>query len=317
MIVSLFTLSLCNSVSAWECDVHLNAPSAIKVGETKTLSATGGPAGGHFSWSNTPNLNPSGASATLTGFEPDRDVLDYIYVTVTYTTPKGKSCSDTKYIYVCQCDIGINGPDEAKMGQTITLTTEVDDEGNGSYEWESTANVLIEPSDDLSTADFTAMEAGTHTVTVNYTSEDGETCSADHTINVICAAQISGPTSAPFGETIILSAQADPPGGYFEWTPVQGLVDYGETAEFTATEPGDHTLEVTYTDRYDNACTATHQISIGCNTKIIGPNTANLGETITLESQVSPPNSVFEKWSDTDGLVPYGPRADFTGQAPR
>jgi hypothetical protein len=99
---------------AWECEVTLDGPNVIKEGQAITLSASGAPAGGSYSWSNTPNLVPNGSTAQLTGYKPLYS--EYIYVTITYTSPKGKKCHARKAIWVCICYVKINGPEEFKIG---------------------------------------------------------------------------------------------------------------------------------------------------------------------------------------------------------
>ena len=72
-------------IHAWECEVTLNGPNTIKVGQAITLSTSGTPEGGSYSWFNTPNLVPHGSTAELTGFVPS--FSDYIRVGV--TPPRG------------------------------------------------------------------------------------------------------------------------------------------------------------------------------------------------------------------------------------
>jgi hypothetical protein len=40
----------------WECEITLNGPNAVKVGQTITLAASGTPEGGSYSWSATTHL---------------------------------------------------------------------------------------------------------------------------------------------------------------------------------------------------------------------------------------------------------------------
>ncbi len=162
---------------AWECEVTLDGPNVIKVGQTITLTASGTPEGGSYSWSNTPNLVPNGKTAQLTGFKPQSS--EYIWVTVKYTSPEGKKCFARKGIWVCICYVKIRGPSEVKVSDTITLEAEGDPSG-GTYAWSDTPGLV--PND--STAQFTGQSPGDVTIKVTYTTIDEETCTKTHTIKV-------------------------------------------------------------------------------------------------------------------------------------
>ena len=183
-------------IHACECEITLNGPNTIKVGHTITLSASGVPEGGSYSWFNTPNLVPHGSTAELTGFVPSSS--DYIRVGVTYSTPRGKICTDRKWIRVCGiCSVSISGPNEVSIGETIGLSA-TGDPPDGTYTWSSAPG--LEPSG-LS-AQFTGREPGDVTVGVVYTTPDGKTCTDTHVVSAFGVGSITGPICVNSGSTL-------------------------------------------------------------------------------------------------------------------
>ncbi|NVM22235.1 MAG: hypothetical protein HWN68_10710 [Desulfobacterales bacterium] len=265
-------------IYAWECSVTLEGPNAVKVGQTITLSASGAPEGGSYSWSNTPNLVPNGSTAQLTGFVPS--FSDYILVTVTYTSPRGKKCSDTKGIWVCICNVKISGPTQVKVGEIITLTAEGDPSG-GTYAWAPLAGLV--PSG--SSAQFTGQTPGDVTIEVIYTALDEVICTDTHAITVSaeCSVTISGPSQVALGDTIDLTASGSPVGGTYSWSPLAGLVASGSTAQFTCEIPGDITIKVTYTNPDGETCTGTHTVTAFGVGSITGPVCVESGTTLTKD----------------------------------
>ena len=263
-------------IHAWECDVTLNGPNTIKVGQTITLSASGAPEAGSYSWFNTPNLVPHGSTAELTGFVPS--FSDYIQVGVTYTTPRGKRCTDRKWIYVCICYVRISGPNEVKVGETISLHAE-GDPPDGTYAWASLPGLVTSGS----SAQFTGQTPGHVTIEVTYTTPDEKTCSDTHEITVSeeCSVSISGPSEVGIGDTISLAASGSPGSGSYTWSPVPGLVANGSSAQFTGQVPGNVTIGVTYTTPGMETCPDTHVVTAFGVGSITGPICVNSGSTLT------------------------------------
>ncbi len=277
LLFSVAILAPLHNAGAWECDVTLTGPNVIKVDQEITLIATGTPEGGSYSWSNTTNLVSEGATAHLTGFEPEYS--DYIPVTVTYTTPKGKTCSDRKWIWVCICYVNITGPAEAQVGETVTLTAEGDPSG-GAFEWSDTEGLSANGSQ----ASFTPQSAGEVPVEVTYTNPDGEICSDTLTVTVeeTCSVTIDGPSEVGQGNTIDLTATGDPPDGTFEWTPLSGLTPGTSSATLSGESPGTVTVEVSYTPpEAEDSCSATHDVTVFGVTSIIGPSCVASGTTLS------------------------------------
>jgi hypothetical protein len=183
-------------IHAWECEITLNGPNTIKVGQTITLSASGTPEGGSYSWFNTPNLVPHGSSAELTGFVPS--FSDYIQVGVTYTTPRGKRCTDRKWIWVCgTCSVSISGPNEVSLGETIGLSATGDPPG-GTYAWSPVPGLV--PSG--ASAQFTGQAPGYVTIEVTYTTPGMETCPDTHVATAFGVGSITGPICVNSGSAL-------------------------------------------------------------------------------------------------------------------
>lgn len=281
LLLSMIIIGLSSNAYSWECDVTLDGPNTIKVGRSITLSASGSPEGGSYSWSNTPDLVPHGATAVLTGFNPP--FTDYIMVTVTYTTPKGKKCSDTKGIWVCDCYVEISGPTEVKVGEVITLTVEGEISGE-NYEWSVVPGLVPNGS----TARFTGQSPGDAAIKFTYTNPDGKTCYDIHTITVKqeCSVTLSGPSVVGAGNNITLTPSGDPPGGRYVWTEIPGLVPGMDSAVFFGKAPGNTTIEVSYIPPgSDEACTTTHDVTV-FGVDLIEASCVKSGSTVSMEDLI-------------------------------
>lgn len=277
LLLSMIIIGSPVNAYSWECEVTLDGPNSIKVGQQITLSALGAPEGGSYSWSNTPNLVPYGAIAVLTGFVPSNS--DYIWVTVTYTSPKGKKCSDRKGIWVCKCYVEISGPTEVKTDEMITLTAQGEISG-GSYEWSAVPGLVPNGS----TAQFTGQFPGDVAIKVTYTNPDGKTCYDIHTITVKeeCSVTILGPSVVGIGNNITLAASGTPTGGIYIWTPMQGLVPGTSSATFFGKSSGNVTIEVAYTSPDGGGpCIDTHIVTVFGVESITGPSCVKSGSTLT------------------------------------
>jgi hypothetical protein len=278
LLLSLILVSYPAYLHAWECSVTLEGPNVVKVDQIITLHASGGPGGGSYSWSNTPNLVPNGSSAQLTGFVPS--FSEYIRVIATYTSPRGKRCSDTKWIWVCTCNVTIVGPDKISVGETISLTTKSDPSG-GTYAWSPLAGLVGNGS----SARFTGQYPGDIVIKVDYTIPDGDACSDIHTITVSeeCSVTISGPAQVAIGDGIKLSASGIPPGGTYEWSLAAGLEPRGSKARFTGRYPGDKIIKVTYTSPDGVTATCKHCVTVFGVKSITGPGCVISETTLTKD----------------------------------
>lgn len=314
VIASLFLAfgAGCGSAWSWECSVFVTGPNWVKVGRSINLTASGSPGGGHYSWSRTPGLVPSGSSAVLTGVKSQ--YYDYARVRATYTTPKGKSCTDTKWVYIHDCEVQIEGPTETLVGVPVVLTAS-DGGLGGTFSWSAEPGLVAEGN----SATFTPEAPGEHNVTVTLTTPDGDSCKATHTINVRgCSLSVAGPAFVDLGEKITIASVASPTEGTFEWGPLDGLVGRGVTAEFTGTVPGEQTIEVRFipSDPDIAACEASHPILVrDCKVEIDGVTLAAVDEPIMLRAIGLPEGGAFA-WSPLEGLLHQGETAQVTVKAP-
>ncbi|MDF1613791.1 hypothetical protein [Desulfurivibrio dismutans] len=243
---------------AWECSASIAGPHWVKIGRTITLTAEGLPAGGSYSWSATPNLFPRGSTATLTGYKPSTS--DYIRVSMRYATPKGNSCSDTKWIYAHPaCEVLVSGPGQAGVGEAVNLGAAADP-SDGVFAWRiSSGSGSI--AGDGPKAVYIGDQPGEVEIEVAYTTSDGaETCKGYHQLSIVeeCSLTIDGPSETPLGDTIGLLATGTPDGGSYQWTPLTGLTPSDDhqsgTAYFTPETAGFHGLHLQYTTTSGETC---------------------------------------------------------------
>lgn len=251
--------------SAWECDVTLNAPKTIKMGQVVTLSANGTPTGGSYNWSRTKDLTPHGKTATLIGHKPSYS--EYIQVIAYYRTPKGKKCKDVKWIWACSCNVtSLNGPTTAKVGQKVTLTAEADPSG-GTFTWTLASGTGTLTANGAS-AEFTGDKAGPVEVKVSYVPPDGgEPCTKYHTIEINdeCKVTLTADMyQRPICRDVNLTTEVSPAGGTCSWAGA-GINGNGCSAIFNKQTGGNDTVTVTYTTPggttcHDSASILTHSL---------------------------------------------------------
>ncbi|MCD4719842.1 MAG: hypothetical protein K8S13_08270 [Desulfobacula sp.] len=311
----LFITIICPiSVIAWDCEVETNGPDVIKKGQTITLTADGAPEGGSYSWSNTKNLEAHGSFALLSAPEAP-EFSEYIPVTVTYTSPKGKKCSDKKYIWFCRCYTKISGPNKYKIGDPPINLTASGDPSGGIFEWTQTPGLTANGSSAVFESD-TPQEVS---LEISYT-PPGETdpCYDTHPVEVAvkCAVSISGKSVVRKASNITLTATGEPEDGIFEWPAIQGLSsEGGNTAVFTGQAPGNVDINVFYTPPdEEEACPGTHNVIVleKCLTSITGHDTVDIGKKITLTATGNPEGGSFY-WPSIPELTNNGQTAEFTG----
>ena len=246
---------------AWECDITLDGPGGVKLNKSITLSAHGTPVGGSYSWSLTPHLTPNGSTAELVGFKPEYS--EYIRVISYYRSPKGKTCSAKKYIWVCLCDVAIDDvPGEIYVGDEVVLTALTESQG-GTYVW-SVNKGSGSITGSSASAIFVADQAGEVEIKVAYTPSDGgEPCKDFYTLQVKdeCTVTIAGDSDVAVGSHIQLEATGQPTGGSYEWIYADGLLPMGDEAFFTGNSPGQTSVTVRYTTPQGNVCSNSHTIT--------------------------------------------------------
>jgi hypothetical protein len=260
LAASVLTLEHTSALS-WECDVEVSGPKTIKLDQQVTLSASGTPAGGSYSWSRTPNLIPSGSTATLTGFTPTYS--DYIKVIGYYTSPKGKKCSDTIWLWACVCNLeSIIGPDKAMVGEQVALSTSASPEG-GAYTWviETGTGSLTSSG---SSAIFTGDKAGAVEIKASYIPpEGGEPCTKYHRVFVEdeCKVTLKGDMyQRPVCWPVHFDAQGEPGQGQCSWNPSADFNQNGCSATYTGTTAGYDTVIAIYTTPTGSICSDSKSI---------------------------------------------------------
>jgi hypothetical protein len=219
------------------------------------LSASGTPAGGSYSWSRTPGLIPNGSTATITGFQPT--FSEYIKVVGYYTSPKGKKCSDTKWLWTCLCTLeDITGPFQAKMGEEISLTTQGEPQG-GIYSWTINSGTgTLTPNGPSAT--FVGDRQGTVELKASYVPpEGGEPCAKYHTIEVgdDCSVSLSGDMyQRPVCRPVKFYAQGLPDPGECTWSPSSDFTTNGCNATYIGKAAGYYSVTTTYTTPNGSSC---------------------------------------------------------------
>ena len=266
----------------WDCTVTLSGPSAIKKEQTITLMASGDPSGGSYSWWRIPNLTPDGSSANLTAFEPT--FSDYIRVGVNYTTPRGKKCSDTKYIWYEGCCAKIIGPGTVNIGETITLSASGEPVG-GSFIWENSNPQAVQLEASGDTASLSGLSPSTTTITLTYDyPESGLNCQAYLEVNVTseCSVDFYGTYITSVGDHCSVSAVTNPGGGILTWTPHPNIESISDDHIYHGTEiPGTYTYEAKYTLTDGTNCSNSFDVTFVKVDSLSGPYCVDSGTTFS------------------------------------
>ncbi len=266
----------------WECAVTLSGPSAIKKEQTITLNASGDPSGGSYSWWRIPNLTPDGSTASLTAFEPT--FSDYIRVGVNYTTPKGKKCSDIKYIWYEGCCAKISGPGTVQLGEAITLSASGEPVG-GSFFWENSNPHAAQLDAVGDTAILTGLDYGSTTITLSYDNPESELhCKSFVEINVIdpCSIELFGTLITAVGDFCYLTAVTSPEGGVLTWTPHSNIELINDDYIYHGTNvPGTYTYEAKYTLSNGTSCSSTFDVTFVKVNSLSGPFCVDSGTTLS------------------------------------
>jgi|GEM_PF-2651919 len=259
--IAVCVLSLLQtSSSAWECEVDVFGPKTIKLGQQVTLSASGTPAGGSYSWSRTPNLITNGSTAILIGFNPT--FSDYIKVTGYYTSPKGKKCSDSIWLWACVCSPkAITAPAKAKIGEEVTLSI-IDAPEGGTYSWniESGSGILTTNG---ASATFIGDKIGVTEIRLSYIPpEGGEPCSSFKKIEIVedCSISINELYRRPVCRPETMQVTGIPSGGSCLWAG-DGISDISSCETiYNSSTPGESIITATYTTPNGQTCDASHTI---------------------------------------------------------
>jgi hypothetical protein len=174
----------------------------VGIGETITLSASGEPAGGTFSWEHSnPQafwLDPMGNMAEVTGLASGTTTI-----TLNYDYPEsGLHCRTTHQVKVAElCNIKIMGTSVTAVGQYSFITAYPTPEG-GTLTWAPHPNIdwIFENSIYQS-----SQNPGIYTYEAEYTLEGGSSCSNTFDATFVKVDSISGPYCVNTGTTLFKS----------------------------------------------------------------------------------------------------------------
>ena len=218
-------------------------------------------------------------------------------------------------------------PYSGQVGDTITLDASgsIDTDGTITlYEWDLDNDGLYDDATGV-TADFSTPTAGTYTVGLRVTDDDGAIDTDVATVTVIALSYVApiadagGPYSGAVGDAITLSgaASTDPDGSImaYAWDlDVDGLFDdaTGVTATFGAAAPGILAVSLRVTDDDGATDIDTTTITVADVPNLAptadagGPYAATVGEIITISAAAS---------TDADGeIVAYAWDLDNDGR---
>ncbi|WP_128477497.1 PKD domain-containing protein [Halorussus pelagicus] len=219
--------------------------------------------------------------------------------------------------------------DEVKVGETVECSAAGSNDPDGTveeYEWQF-GDGTIEYGARVT---HTFEEAGSHTLEVEITDDDGLTDSLSGTIRAEAvekrpSAEIScRPDEVAPGEPVECSAagSSDPDGAVeeFDWRFEDGGTDYGERVTHVFDEPGTYAVELEVADGDDLTATATERVTVReTNEKptadiAYSPRRIERGDTVEFDADGSrdPDGRISEyKW-DLGGSVKYGERVQYT-----
>jgi hypothetical protein len=281
-IIFLGTFAVVPFAAGWDCSVSMSGPSAIKNDQTVTLIATGEPSGGSYSWWRIPNLVPNGSSADLTAFEPSSS--DYIRVGVNYTTPRGKKCSVTKYLWYERCCANINGPNTVFPGETIILIASGEPVG-GIFHWSNSNPQVVHLEATGNSVSLTGLAIGKTTITLTYDNPETELhCKSYLDVNVLekCNIELYGTYITSVGDYGHMTAVTYPAGGDLTWTSHPNIKSINNDQIYHGTElPGTYTYEATYKLMDGSSCSNTFDVTFVKINSISGPFCVNSGATLS------------------------------------
>jgi gliding motility-associated-like protein len=223
--------------------VSVNPPINICSGSSGVLTAVGSTAGGTYSWT------CSNATTSSISISPSTNgICQVIYYDI-YNCPS--NTATTTYTVIQTPLVNVSGTSTICSGNTATVTAVASLPG-GTYSWTPTAPP---------TATISVTPSQTTTYNVTYTLNGCSSTSVGHTVNVNQTPIVtSNNVGMCNGETAILTASSNIPGGTYSWNTipvqstasisVQPIVTSTYTVTYTAPNncPGTSTSVVTVTD---------------------------------------------------------------------
>lgn len=186
----------------------------------------------------------------------------------------------------------LDAPESAATDETVTLDASDSETGSDpTYEWYVDGQQVEGASGPTHETSFS--ESGTHEVRVTVT-DDGGSDSAERTIEVT-----EGPTarfepdssSAEAGREITFNASESTGDiSSYEWSFGDGTGASGEEVAHAYEHSGTYEVELTVTDENGASDTATRTVEVtqpGPTAELVAPETAEAGETVTLDASGS------------------------------
>ncbi len=317
------------SVGNEEPVARIDAPDEVGIGESVTLDGSGSndPDGGglfsdglEYAWSLGDRTTATGKRATHS-----YDDADTYTVELTVTDEEGATDTATHTLDVIDDNeepvARIDAPDEVGIGESVTLdgSGSNDPDGGGfftdglEYDWD--LGDWTDATGKRATHSYDG--AGTYTVELTVTDEDGATDTAYHTLDVVDdneepVARIDAPDEVGVGESVTFdgSGSNDPDGGGFFTDGLEYEWDMGDWTDATGRRvthdyhrTGRYEVDLTVTDEDGATDTTHHVISVVDDNeepvaRIDAPDTVEVGESVTFDGSDSydPDGGGF--WSD-------------------
>jgi gliding motility-associated-like protein len=257
----------------------------INLSESTTLTATGTPVGGTYSWSPTTHLTP------ITGGVVNVAPLSSANYTVTYNI--GNSCTAVKTVTVVVNNPNLGLRDTTIcQGSTVTLTANPAVLG-GSFSWlpggETTESITVSPS-------------STTAYSLNY-NLNGVVMNQVATVTVINKPTVNSNSSTICsGQSATLAATGMPSGGSYNWQPG------GQTSNSITVTPS---LTTNYNVIYTlNGCKDTSVSVVTVNQKPtvdIRDTTICKGQTVTISAIVNPSGGTYNWGSQSTPSITLTP----------
>ncbi|WP_424017922.1 PKD domain-containing protein [Halorientalis pallida] len=165
----------------------------------------------------------------------------------------------------------VSGPATAAVGETVTLDANASTDGDGiqSYGWNYDGDTTIDRTTTVPTTETSFDAAGTYTVAVTVSDENGNEATAEHVIEVGAAddepptGEIDAPDEATVGDPITVEARNLSDGlTHVCWFFDGESGPEGTTAQHTFDQPGTHEVTLQLRDERGRETEITADVSV-------------------------------------------------------
>ncbi|WP_172824897.1 PKD domain-containing protein [Halorientalis sp. IM1011] len=164
----------------------------------------------------------------------------------------------------------LTGPTETTVGETVALDASASSDGDGiaSYGWNFDGDTTVDRTTVEPTVETSFDESGTHTVTVTVKDENGNTATAEHTIEVGATdegptGEIVAPAEATVGESVTIEATSLSDGvTHVCWYFDGETGPEGQTVTHTFEETGTHEVTLELRDEQGRKTTVATEIDV-------------------------------------------------------